>query len=489
MDIKFSRLSLPSNGVAVIAVTEENVQSDNLVKFIDKSPIKFTGKKGQIIPAAHPKEHDLDLVLLLGLGKTTDLNKKTMRDIGGKLSLFCNSSKIENISVIIDEIDNAPIEISDIAAEMAFGVSLKNYSFNKYITDKHRKNTTYINKINFRLERSDQAERAFTELEQVKKGVFFARDLVSEPANILSTENYAKICEGLDEFGIKVSVLGEKEMTKLNMHSLLGVGQGSSSESKLVIMEWKGSPNKEEAPIALVGKGVVFDTGGISLKPANKMDAMKADMGGSAAVVGALKTLALRKAKVNVVGVIGLVENMPSGNAQRPGDIVKSMSGQTIEVLNTDAEGRLVLADALYYTNEKFNPKYMINLATLTGAIVVALADVYAGLFCNDDDLANKLTKAGIDSDEKLWRLPLCKEYDEMINSPVADMQNIGNGRGAGSITAGQFLQRFVGKTKWAHLDIAGVATIDQQNSTSPKGATGFGVRLLNQFIKDNFED
>ena len=489
MDIKFSRLSLPSSGVAVIAVTEENIQSDNLVKFIDKSPVKFTGKKGQIVPAAHPKEHDLDLVLLLGLGKTADLDINNVRNIGGKLSQFCNGLKITKLSIIIDEIDNSPIEAATIAAQMAFGISLKNYSFNKYITDKDRKKTTFINQVNFRLERSDNAENLFSDLNMVKDGVFLARDLVSEPANILSTEAYAKICEGLDDLGVKVTVLGEKEMNKLGMNSLLAVGQGSSCESKLVIMEWKGSANKEDQPVALVGKGVVFDTGGISLKPPAKMDAMKGDMGGSAAVVGTLKTLAARKAKVNVVGVIGLVENMPSGDAQRPGDVVTSMSGQTIEVLNTDAEGRMVLADALHYTNKNFNPKYMINLATLTGAIVVALADVYAGLFCNDDDLAEKLTQAGLRSDEKLWRFPLCSEYDEMINSNVADMQNIGNGRGAGSITAGQFLQRFVGKTKWAHLDIAGVAMIDHANSTSPKGATGFGVRLLNDFIQHNFED
>ena len=312
---------------------------------------------------------------------------------------------------------------------------------------------------------------------------FFVRDLVSEPANVLHPESYAEICETLKKDGLEVQVFGEAEMTKLGMHSLLGVGQGSYKESKMVILKWNGG-KKGEAPLAFVGKGVTFDTGGISIKPSTNMEDMKTDMGGSAVVVGLLRNLAQRKAKVNVVGAIGLVENMPSGNAQRPGDVVRSMSGQTIEVINTDAEGRLVLADVLHYTNTKFKPKFIVDLATLTGAIIVALADVYAGLFSNDDELAKKIESCGLKVGERAWRLPLGEEYDEMINSDIADMKNVGSGRGAGSTTAAQFLKRFVGETKWAHLDIAGVAWRGKGDAMAVKGASGYGVRLLNELVK-----
>jgi leucyl aminopeptidase len=277
-------------------------------------------------------------------------------------------------------------------------------------------------------------------------------------------------------------------MEKLKMGSLLGVGQGSNYESKLVVLKYYGAKNKKDQPIAFVGKGVTFDTGGISIKPAQNMEDMKTDMAGSAVVVGLMKLLAARKAKVNAVGVVGLVENMPSGTAQKPGDVVRSMSGQTIEVVNTDAEGRLVLADALHYTNTRFKPKFIVDLATLTGAIVVALADVHAGLFSNDDSLSKQLEEAGKKTGEKVWRLPVGEEYDEMINSDIADMKNVGNGRGAGSITAAQFLKRFIDKTKWAHLDIAGVAWRGKGDPLAVKGATGFGVRLLNQLVIDNYE-
>ncbi len=286
---------------------------------------------------------------------------------------------------------------------------------------------------------------------------------------------------------MKVEVLGEKEMKKLGMGSLLGVSQGSVRPPRLVIMEWQGAKAKEK-PVAFVGKGVVFDTGGISIKPAAGMEEMKGDMGGAAAVTGLMRALAGRKAKVNAIGVIGLVENMPDGNAQRPGDIVTSMSGQTIEVINTDAEGRLVLADALYYTNDRFKPKFMINLATLTGAIMVALGTHHAGLFSNDDELADQLYDAGQSTGEKLWRMPLGKEYDKMIDSKFADMKN-SSGRYAGSITAAQFLKRFVGDTPWAHLDVAGTAMGSPTNEYSQSWASGYGVRLLDRLVRDNFEN
>ena len=284
-----------------------------------------------------------------------------------------------------------------------------------------------------------------------------------------------------------MEVLGEAELEKLGCHSLLGVGQGSAKESKLVVMQWNGG-KAGDAPVAFVGKGVTFDTGGISIKPAQDMDDMKWDMGGAAAVLGVMRALAGRKAAVNAIGVMGLVENMPDGNAQRPGDVVKSMSGQTIEILNTDAEGRLVLADALWYTQDRFKPTHMINLATLTGAIIISLGEEYAGLFSNNDELATSLNEAGLKVGEKLWRLPLAKAYDKQIDSVIADVKNIGNGRSAGSITAAQFLQRFVNETKWAHLDIAGVAWNKKAGDLYQAGSTAFGVRLLNMWVKKHIE-
>ena len=328
----------------------------------------------------------------------------------------------------------------------------------------------------------------FKTFESVKEGVFLARDLVSEPPNELNPKNYTEEIKKLNKLGLKVEVFGEKDLKKMGMNSLLGVGKGSANETFLVTIKWNGKKDKGK-PLCFVGKGVCFDTGGISLKPARFMEEMKYDMGGSAVVVGLMKTLALRKAKINVVGVVGLVENMPGSNAQRPGDIVKSYSGKTIEVLNTDAEGRLVLADALAYAEKKFEPKFIIDLATLTGAIIVALGEEYAGLFSNDDQLCERLFKIGNSINEKVWRLPLHKNYDKLINSKYADVQNINYAGGAGSITAAQFLQRFIlNKTPWAHLDIAGMAFSKKAASINSGGATGFGVRLLNDLIKNYYE-
>ena len=312
--------------------------------------------------------------------------------------------------------------------------------------------------------------------------------MVSEPGNILHPDEYAKRLSLLRKDGLKVTIFDEKKMKKLGMHSLLGVGMGSVRGSYLVSIEWNGAKNKNK-PIAFVGKGVTFDTGGYSLKPARFMEDMTYDMAGSAAVVGLMKTLALRKAKINAVGVVGLVENMVSGVAQRPGDIVKSFSGKTIEVLNTDAEGRLVLADALTYTEKRYKPKFIIDLATLTGAIIVSLGSEYAGLFSNDDNLSKKIINSGNNVEEKLWRMPLHENYDKLINSKNADMQNINYVGGAGSTTAAQFLQRFIlNKTPWAHLDIAGMAFSKYGGSLNPSGATGFGVRLLNNLVEDHYE-
>ncbi len=322
----------------------------------------------------------------------------------------------------------------------------------------------------------------------IAEGVALTKELVTEPANIIYPESFVERCKHLAELGVEISVLDDKDMAALGMGALLGVAQGSRRPARLLVMKWGGTGGSQERPVALVGKGVTFDTGGISIKPAAGMEDMKWDMGGAGAVAGAMKALAGRKAKAYVVGVCGLVENMPDGNAQRPGDIVTSMSGQTIEVLNTDAEGRLVLCDALHWVQEKYNPEYIVDLATLTGAIIVSLGSEYAGLFSNSDELADKLTAAGKASGDPLWRFPLSKAYDKMIDSPIADMKNIG-GKGAGSITAAQFLGRFIKDgVKWAHLDIAGTVWADKAGPLWDKGATGFGVRLLDRFVADNFE-
>ena len=336
---------------------------------------------------------------------------------------------------------------------------------------------------------SNLLEKLFLNFKAVSEGVFFARDLIHEPPNVLNPVTLALRAKELSKLNVKVNILDEKKMKKLGMGALLGVGMGSANPSRLITLEWNGNPNSKSPPLGLVGKGVTFDTGGYSLKTANGMEEMKMDMGGSAVVLGVIKALALRKSKSNVVGVIGSVENMVSANAQRPSDIVKSMSGQTIEVLNTDAEGRLVLADALWYCQEKYNVKKMINFATLTGAIIAALGNFYAGLFSNSDKLSDHLIKSGKKTDEKIWRFPLGKEYDDLLNCDIADVKNITGTGGAGSITAAQFLQRFVKKdVEWAHLDIAGVTWLDKDQPLSKKGGTAFGVRLIDNYIYNNHE-
>jgi leucyl aminopeptidase len=376
-----------------------------------------------------------------------------------------------------------------LAAHLAMGARLRSYSFNRYRTKKLDDFTPTLARIAIVTDEVAAAKRAFAPLDAVASGVHLARDLVNEPPNILSPVEFARRAKELAALGLKIEVLGEAEMGKLGMGALLGVGQGSERESQLVVLQWIGAGTKKDAPVAFVGKGVCFDSGGLSLKSGAGMMGMKGDMGGAAAVMGAMRALALRKARVNAVGVIGLVENMPSGNAQRPDDVVKSMSGQTIEVLNTDAEGRLVLADALWYAQTRFKPKFVIDLATLTGAIMVALGHEHAGLFSNDDRLAERITEAGRTEGEPVWRLPLGDAYDKAIKSKIADMKNIG-GPHAGSITAAQFLQRFVEKTPWAHLDIAGVAWQDgEYKALAPSWGTGWGVRVLNRLVADHYEN
>ena len=417
-------------------------------------------------------------IILISLSK--NLNPYSAEKLGAKFYKLINNS---NINDYIINSDTASKTLKNFVGFFLHGLKLKSYTFDKYKTKKDTKNISIsvIGKNNPSL--NDQ--RKFKSIEE---GTFYTRDLVSEPGNILHPDEYAKRLKSLTKDGLKITVFNEKKLKKLGMNTLLGVGQGSIRGSYLVTMEWKGLKNNSK-PLAFVGKGVCFDTGGISLKPAKFMEDMTYDMAGSAVVVGLMKSLALRKSKVNAVGVVGLVENMPGGNAQRPGDIVKSYSGKTVEILNTDAEGRLVLADALTYTEKKFKPKFIIDLATLTGAIIVSLGSEYAGLFSNDDKLSKQLIEAGEKVEEKVWRMPLNKNFDKLIDSKNADMQNINYVGGAGSTTAAQFLQRFIlNKTPWAHLDIAGMAFSKYGGALNSGGATGYGVRLLNKLIEDKYE-
>ena len=404
-----------------------------------------------------------------------------IENLGAEFYSYANAEKNNEYFVLSDTVNN---KYDNFIGFFLHGIKLKSYEFKKYKSKKNFKTLSIIiignkNKPSFKSQIRFKA---------IEEGTFLTRDLVSEPGNILHPDEYAKRLSHLKKDGLKVTIFDKKKLKSLGMHSLLGVGMGSVKGSYLVTLEWKGLKNNSK-PLAFVGKGVTFDTGGYSLKPARFMEDMTYDMAGSAAVVGLMKTLALRNAKINAIGVVGLVENMVSGVAQRPGDIVKSYSGKTIEVLNTDAEGRLVLADALSYTEKKFKPKFIIDLATLTGAIIVSLGSEYAGLFSNDDKLSNQIIKAGKSVEEKLWRMPLHKNYDKLINSKNADVQNINYVGGAGSTTAAQFLQRFIlNNTPWAHLDIAGMAFSKYGGSLNSEGATGFGVRLLNELIETNYE-
>ena len=418
-------------------------------------------------------------IILISIKK--NLETSDVENLGAEFYSYINYGNKGEFSINTDSIKST---IQDFIGYFLHGLKLKSYEFNIYKSKKEKK-LFLINVTGKKNQLTSKNELKFKALEE---GTFFARDLVSEPPNVLNPKEYVNRLLKLRKLGIKVKVYNESEMKKLGMHSLLGVGRGSINESFLVTLEWNGNKKDKTAPLSFVGKGVCFDTGGISLKPAKFMEEMKYDMAGSAVVAGLIQSLAIRKAKINAVGVVGLVENMPGGNAQRPGDIVKAYNGKTIEVLNTDAEGRLVLADALSFTEKKFKPKFIIDLATLTGAIIMALGEEYAGLFSNNDDLSNKIFSAGEKVNEKVWRLPLHKNYDKLMDSPIADIQNINYSGGAGSITAAQFLQRFIEKTPWAHLDIAGMAFSKKAANLNPGGATGFGVRLLNQLIEEHYE-
>lgn len=420
-------------------------------------------------------------IIIIGLGEDPSVSLRESDLIGGKITQL-NSKTNSNIDVLVSK----NISNDESMLRIGYGSILATYKFDKYKSKKSKTNFSKTIKL-VSNKNSRSLSKKFNHNKSVAQGVFLARDLVNEPSNILNPEDYAKQIKGLSKYGLKVEVLNEVKMKKLGMDSLLGVGRGSQYDSQLVIIKWDGLKTKKTKPLCFVGKGVCFDSGGISLKPGNKMEEMIGDMGGSAAVVGLMKSLALRKAKANVVGIVGLVENMPDGTAQKPGDIVNTMSGQTIEIQNTDAEGRLVLADALWYAQDRFKPEFMIDLATLTGAIVMSLGNKMAGIFSNNDSLSDKLFIAGEESGDLVWRLPLSSSYDKMINSQFADMKNIGMG-GAGSITAAQFLKRFVNKVPWVHVDIAGTATGMEKNSINTSWATGFGVHLLDTLVSKFYE-
>lgn len=443
---------------------------------------RFTGKAGQSLSIAAPSGVEADAVLLVGAGAKDKLDDLAVEAFGGAAYAAVKLSGAEVLT--IDASDLSPEQ----AARVGFAARLAAYRFDKYRTTQKADKIPSVTTIRVVTTDLRGAEAALEPLSAVADGVIFARDLVSEPANVLYPAEFAKRVKALESLGLEVEILGEAEMEKLGMRTLLGVGQGSRRESQLAIMKWNGGEAGAQ-PLAFVGKGVCFDTGGISIKPADGMEDMKWDMGGAAAVTGTMIALAGRKARVNAVGVLGLVENMPDGNAQRPGDVVVSMSGQTVEVINTDAEGRLVLADALWYTQERFKPKFMIDLATLTGAMIVALGLDYAGVFSNSDDVADPILAAAEKVGENFWRMPIPAIYEQHIDSKIADVKNTGNGRAGGSITAALFLQRFTNGVPWAHLDIAPTAWANKSPSpTVPEGGVGFAVRTLDRMVADSYE-
>ena len=497
MNITFSKAALPKSGVLVVpawqggdkAVGYKAVNKmtggalDRAAKAGD-----FSGKTGQMVELTGPKGHDAGRVLLIGAGKAGDLDALGAEALGGRAAAKYLRGGEKTLVFVLDGFETGTLETAELHARIALGARLRAYSFDTYRTTAEKSELPSLKKITVNTPEMTAVRNTYADYDKIADGVFVTRDLVAEPANILHPESFAARCRELEELGLKVKVLGEREMEKLGMGSLLGVGQGSRRESQLAVMEWAGG-EKDQKPVCFVGKGVCFDTGGISLKPPAGMWDMKWDMGGAGAVTGAMAAIAGRKAKANVVGIVGLVENMPDGNAQRPGDVVTSMSGQTIEVLNTDAEGRLVLADALTYAQDKHDPDVIIDLATLTGAIIISLAHEYGGLFSVDDELVSNLTDAGKISGDELWRMPLGKAHDDMIKSDIADMKNIG-GRDGGSSSAAAFLKRFVKDgVPWAHLDIAGMAWNEKDKPTCPKGGSGFGVRLLDEFVRANYEN
>jgi leucyl aminopeptidase len=453
----------------------------------------FKGKVKTAIELLAPSQLDLGRLVVVGAGQPDQHKTLDWVKLGGFAFAQLSSRSAKTASLVAEVVDVHEHPPAEIATVLAFGALLRSYNFRKYMTQKRASEDgsepqrNGIQRLVVHTEDPEAARAAFARRNAVANGVFLARDLVNEPANALGPVEFADRVRDLAKWGVEVEILDVDALKALKMNALLAVGQGSVRPARVAVLQWHGTKTKRSKTLCFVGKGVCFDTGGISIKPAQGMEDMKGDMGGAACVAGVMLALAERKAPVNAVGLIGLVENMPSGAAQRPGDIVTSMSGQTIEVLNTDAEGRLVLADVLWYAQDRFKPRLMVDLATLTGAIMVALGKEYAGLFSNDDRLASELSAAGEATGEKVWRMPLGRAYDKLIDSKTADVKNIG-GRYAGAITGAQFLQRFVNDTPWAHLDVAGVAMDSNKNDINQSWASGWGVWLLDQLVADHYE-
>ena len=498
MKISFAAPSMPRGGALVIGAFDGGELGDTATQ-VDKATggavsraiksSRFKGKLNQTLMLLAPTGLAASRVMVLGLGKADQFDAKAAQSAGGTVVASLANSGDKTASLAVDAPEGAKIAAGEIAANMGYGALLRGYRFDKYRTKEKADDKPSLGALTVTTTAHAAARKAFAPLAKVADGVFLTRDLVSEPANILYPESFADRAKTLTELGITVEILDKKQMAKLGMGALLGVAQGSARDPRMVAMRWNGAPKaKDKRPIAFVGKGVTFDTGGISIKAAGGMEDMKWDMGGAGVVIGLMKALAGREAKVNAIGLVGLVENMPSSTAQRPGDVVTSMSGQTVEVINTDAEGRLVLCDALWYCQEKYKPHAIIDLATLTGAIIISLGHEYAGLFANDDTLSERLIAAGAAVGEPVWRMPLGEAYDKQINSDIADMKNVG-GREGGSITAAQFIQRYIkDDTPWVHLDIAGVTWSKKDKPTVPKGGTAFGVRLLDELVRANYE-
>ena len=512
LEITFARLDAsPASTLAAFAgqelVLSSAVQSLNtkaqgvILKAAEAA--SFKGKQKTAIEILAPQKLNCQRLVMLGAGKTGELSEDDWVTLGGYALGQIAARKVEEASLIA-EVAGADLKPEAVAANLAFGALLRHYTFKKYKKKKKDSNGEAANggsgsadqksapetltRLTVHCADPDKARAAFESKRAVAEGVYFARDLVNEPANILGPVEFADRVKELERLGLEVEILDDEALAALGMNTLLSVAEGSARPARVAVMQWNGAKSKRAKPLAFIGKGVVFDTGGISIKPASGMEDMKGDMGGAAAVSGLMYALAARKAPVNAVGIIGLVENMPSGTAVRPGDIVTSMSGQTVEILNTDAEGRLVLCDIMWYAQERFKPRFMIDLATLTGAIMVALGKDFAGMFVNDDKLAEQLTAASKATGEKLWRMPLDKAYDKLVDSRNADVKNLG-GRWGGACTAAAFLGRFVkDDTPWAHLDVAGTAMDAPKNEISTSWASGWGVRLLDRLVSDNFE-
>lgn len=500
--ISFANLNVPQEGVVVV-FAEDGPKLTPAAKDLDKTSkgllsraaeiSGFKGKKETSVDLLAPSELKFSRLVMVGMDKTGDYGAEDWLNLGGTVRGLLTGKEAPTAHIVLDAVgrDIAPADI----ARFALGAALRGYKFKKYKSKARKKNggpaecnDRTLKKIVIHCADQRAANRMFASARAVANGVMLARDLVNEPANVLGPPEFAARAKELTKLGVQVEVLAPKTLQRLGMNALLAVGQGSVRPSHVAVMQWKGAGPRGGDPIVFVGKGVTFDTGGISLKPAAGMEDMKGDMAGAACVVGLMHEFAERKAKVNAVGIIGLVENMPGGGAQRPGDVVTAMSGQTIEVLNTDAEGRMVLADCLWYAQDRFKPRALINLATLTGAVMVALGKEHAGLFSNSNELADRLVTAGNETGEKLWRLPLGPKYDKMIDSKVADMKNTG-GKWGGSISAAQFLQRFVREgTPWAHLDIAGTGLASPDSEINRSWGSGFGVRLLDQLVRDHYE-